>query len=461
MLKYSLPESVCRRGLLLIALASVASLTAVVDQVVAKEGASRPNILFVLSDDQRWDTIHALGNNEIQTPNLDQLVESGFHFNNVYCMGSMTPAVCVPSRTMLMTGRSVWRLPRVTGLKAPPDLVLLPRVLRDAGYVTYHCGKSNNSCRYGNAEFDTNVETEKSGADDMRLHGDQVVQFLEKHDRRRPFFIYLAPPVPHDPRVAPSKFVQMYDAAKLTLSPNFMPQHPFDNGELKIRDEMLAAHPRTPEAMRQHLADYYACITDLDDQVGRIQAKLRELGYADNTIIIFSSDQGLAVGGRHGLMGKQNLYEHFKSPLVFAGPGIPHGQSDALVYLYDLFPTICDFAHAPIPEVVEGKSLVPIIDGDAKEERPYLFTAYRDWQRMLRDKRWKLIEYVVGDQHHTQLFDLTIDQDELNNVADKAENAETVARLRQQLIKMAKSFGDPDARVYRDAFADKKTPATP
>ena len=98
--------------------------------------------------------------------------------------------------------------------------------------------------------------------------------------------------------------------------------------------------------MRQHLADYYACVSDLDEQVGRILKKLSELGWAENTIIIFSSDQGLAVGGRHGLMGKQNLYEHVKPPLILAGPGIPHGQSDALVYLYDLFPTICELAGA-------------------------------------------------------------------------------------------------------------------
>src|SRR3954467_3475330 len=196
------------------------------------ESSTRPNILFILSDDQRWDTIHALGNSEIQTPNLDRLVKSGFHFNNVYCMGSMTPAVCLPSRTMLLTGRSVWHLPRVTGLQAPPDLVLLPRVLREAGYVSYHCGKSNNACRYGNAAFDVNVETVKFGPDDMRHHADQVVRFLEKHDRSKPFFIYLAPPVPHDPRVAPATFVSLYAPNKLSLSRNFMPEHPFDNGEL-------------------------------------------------------------------------------------------------------------------------------------------------------------------------------------------------------------------------------------
>ena len=167
---------------------------------VDSKGIRRPNILFILADDQRWDTIHALGNDDVKTPNLDQLVKTGFHFTNAYCMGSMSPAVCLPSRTMLLTGRSVWRLPAVTGLKAPPEVVLLPRLLHDAGYTTYHCGKSNNACRYGNAAFDVNVETEKSGPNDMRQHGDHVLEFLEKHDRSKPFFIYLAPPVPHDPR---------------------------------------------------------------------------------------------------------------------------------------------------------------------------------------------------------------------------------------------------------------------
>jgi arylsulfatase A-like enzyme len=428
--------------------------------VAAAKPSQPPNILFILSDDQRWDTIRALGNNEIQTPNLDRLVEQGFHFSNVYCMGSMSPAVCLPSRTMLLTGRSVWRLPHVTGLKAPPDLVLLPRILHDAGYVTYHCGKSNNACRYGNAAFDVNVETVKSGPDDMRQHADQVVQFLQKHDRAKPFFIYLAPPVPHDPRVAPPKFVEMYDPDKLSLSRNFMPEHPFDNGELKIRDEMLAAHPRTPHEMRQHLADYYACISDLDDQVGRILGSLRQLGYSDNTVVIFSSDQGLAVGGRHGLMGKQNLYEHVKPPLVISGPGVPHGQSDALVYLYDLFPTICEYAHASTPAVAEGKSLAPIVHGEASDVRQYLFMAYRDWQRMVRDKRWKLIEYVVGDQHHTQLFDLSKDPDELNNLATDANSAEVLTRLQGQLRHLAKKFGDPDAAIFRDAIAGQKASAT-
>ena len=149
-----------------------------------------------------------------------------------------------------------------------------------------------------------------------------------------------------------------YDARKLTLSKNFLPRHPFDNGELEVRDELLSPIPRTADAMRRELADYYATITHLDHEVGRVLQALSDRGLAANTVVIYSSDQGLAVGGRHGLMGKQNLYEHIKPPLIVAGPGVPHGRSDALVYLFDLFPTICDFAGVPTPPEVEGKSLL-------------------------------------------------------------------------------------------------------
>ena len=245
-----------------------------------------------------------------------------------------------------------------------------------------------------------------------------MLEFLAKRDAKRPFFIYLAPPVPHDPRLAPPQFTALYEPTKLSLSKNFLPEHPFDNGELAVRDELLAPHPRTPETMRQHLADYYATISDLDHQVGRILAELERQGLAGNTIVIYSSDQGLAVGGRHGLMGKQNLYEHVKPPLVIAGPGIPQGQSAALVYLFDLFPTICDLAGVATPAVVEGKSLLGIIQGRQPAVRDWLLCGYKDCQRMVRDERWKLIRYQAGGTATTQLFDLANDPDEMHNLAD-------------------------------------------
>jgi len=404
----------------------------------------RPNILLVVSDDQRWDTIGALGNPEIETPNLDRLVQRGFHFSNAYCMGSMTPAVCLPSRTMLITGQSLWRIPaNPRSMEAPAGVPLLPSALNAAGYDTFHCGKIGNSCTFGNAAFAVNIETAGRTEFSANENADAAINYLRQHDGRRPFFMYLAPPVPHDPRVSPEPFSTRYDPAKLSLSRNFMPQHPFDNGELRVRDELLAEHPRTPEAMRRHLADYYGTISHLDHELGRVMKVLEERGWMEKTIVIFTSDQGLAVGGRHGLMGKQNLYEHFKSPLVLAGPGIQRGRSAALVYLFDLFPAICELAGAKTPTAVEGKSLLPIIDGRQTRVRDWLFCAYRDCQRMVRDDRWKLIQYRAAGTRNVQLFDLADDPDELNNLAQVAQFAAQRVRLEKLLSRARQEYNDP------------------
>jgi len=435
-----------------------AAVLAAASTLSASTDKNKPNIVFFFTDDQRWDTIGTLGNPEIHTPNLDRLVAEGFHFNNAYCMGSMVGAVCLPSRTMLATGRSLWRIPENPRAKTPPPGVpLLPALLNDAGYVTFHSGKAGNACTFSNASFQTNIETRGRNANSATEHADSAITFLRSHDGKNPFFIYLAPPVPHDPRLAPTEFMKLYDPARITLSKNFMPEHPFDNGELMIRDEKLSPHPRTAEEMRRHLADYYATISHMDHEVGRILDTVKQRGWSDNTIVIFSSDQGLAVGGRHGLMGKQNLYEHVKPPLIFAGPGIPHGQSDALVYLYDLFPTICDLAGTETPSVVEGRSLLPVVMGGQTRVRDWLFGAYKNCQRMVRDERWKLIEYNVGGARNTQLFDLQNDPDEVRNLAADANHAEQLARLRSLLVKAQKEFGDPCPSFLEQVVPDKAT----
>ncbi|HEV8130560.1 MAG TPA: sulfatase-like hydrolase/transferase [Acidobacteriota bacterium] len=412
--------------------------------------ARRPNILFILSDDQRFDTIHALGNPEIKTPNLDKLAKRGFVFTNTYCQGGMIPAVCAPSRTMLMTGRSLFHIPQPNAKSY--DGPTLGGVFNDAGYTTLHVGKRGNSFLAGNEAFQQVIYCDKGvkevagqgedspQAQQPKIVADAAIDFLRGHQGDKPFFIYLAPHYPHDPRIAPKQFHALYDPARLPLSPNFMPQHPFDNGELYVRDEKLAPHPRTPEEMKRHLADYYACITHLDYHIGRIMDALREAGHADDTIIVFTSDQGLAVGGRHGLMGKQNLYEHFKSPLIIAGPSVKRGQSDALVYLFDLFPTLCDFAGINAPNECEGASLVPIIKGQKKQVRQYLFAAYRDYQRMVRDQRWKLIWYPQIKRF--QLFDLARDPWELNNLANQPDQSAKLAELKKALAAEQKRYGD-------------------
>ena len=407
---------------------------------------ARPNILFLLTDDQRWDTIHALGNPEIRTPTFDRLVAQGFNFSNAFCQGSMIGGICLPSRTMIVTGRSLWRIPpKMMAKTAPPGVPLLPTLLSDSGYVTFHCGKAGNACTFGNAAFQTNISTEKRSETSATELAGHAIEFLNKHDASKPFFMYLAPPVPHDPRLAPPGFAKMYDPAKVTLPKQFMREHPFDPGVLDIRDEKLAPYPRTPEDMRQHLADYYGTISHMDHEFGRVLDVLKQRGLAEKTVVIFSSDQGLACGGYHALMGKQNLYEDVKPPLIIAGPGIPHGRSGALVYLYDIFPTICDLAGVRVPAVVEGKSLLPVALGKTPRLRETLFGAYATVQRMVRDERWKLIEFDVKGRRDTLLFDLAGDPEEIHSLAASPAHAAELARLRAALAAARREFGDPVA----------------
>lgn len=416
--------------------------------------ARPPNILHLHADDHRPDGLRALGNPILETPHLDTLVARGTTFTRCYTQGSMVGAVCLPSRTMMLSGKSWLRIPN--GRDATADASQsLPKVLSRAGYATFHAGKGGNEFTAALAAFDTNLLMNDPSPEQRRgsseRHADATIKFLRERSSAsantsrassaKPFYIYFAPPVPHDPRVAAPEFHGRYDPKKIPLSPAFMPQHPFDNGEMIVRDEQLAPWPRTPEDTKQQLADYYACITGLDHHIGRVFAALKAAGEWDNTIIIFTGDNGLSMG-EHGLFGKQNLYEFggMHVPCVIAGPGIPHGRSDALVYLMDLFPTFCDLTGAKIPEGVEGRSLVPVIQGRTAKVRDVLYIGYQAGQRAIRDDRWKLIRYPLVDR--TQLFDLATDPRELKNLAADPAHAPRLAAMTALLQQEMNRYGD-------------------
>jgi arylsulfatase A-like enzyme len=399
--------------------------------------SAKPNVVFLLADDQRADTIAALGNEVIQTPNLDALVKRGFVFRNAYCMGSTVPAVCNPSRHMLLSGRSLYRYDpkRKEGTFAD--------AMNAAGYVTWHVGKRGNTAlayhkAFQHSSYLTDVKERTSGH-----HGreaiDRALAFLKGWDRKKPLFMDIEFEGPHDPRVAAAEWLKRYDRDKIPLPPNYLPFHPFDNGELLVRDEKLAPWPRTRDEVRKHLHDYYGCITSIDHQVGRLVAALKEMKEHDNTVFIYSSDHGLALGS-HGLFGKQSLYEHsMKSPLVFAGPGVRKGDSDALAYLFDIYPTAAELAGAKVPGDLDGKSLVPAMK-DGKAGREAIFLAYRDVQRAVRRGDWKLIRYPKVNI--TQLFHLRDDPHELKNLADDPGQAERVKELMALLASQQKHHGD-------------------
>jgi arylsulfatase A-like enzyme len=426
--------------------------------------AQRPNILFLFADDQRADTIAAWGNPRIRTPHLDRLAGEGLSFRRNYCFGGNSGAVCVPSRAMLMSGR-VWFRVRHDLSDAP----LLPEVLRKAGYATFATGKWHNgeasfargfergrSVMFGGMADHTKVPARDfdagSGLGERRVaakfsseeFADAAIDFLRAHSGERPFFAYVAFTAPHDPRNPPPEWVAPYYENLPPVPANFLPQHPFDNGHLVVRDEDLAAWPRDPRVIQQQLAEYYGLITHMDAQIGRILAALRESPHATNTYVVFAADHGLALGS-HGLLGKQNVYEHsMRCPLILSGPAIPRGRDhQAFTYLFDLMPTLLDLASVEAPEGMDGKSLAPLWKEGRERVRDSVFLPYLSLMRAVRDERWKLICYP--QVNHRQLFDLQEDPDETKNLAGDPRHAGEVQRLLGLMKEWQARVGDEQA----------------
>lgn len=491
-----------RRSFLKASAASLA-LTALTD-VVAKEETVRPNVLFLFTDDQRYDTIHALGNQIIKTPNIDRLVKSGTAFTKAYIMGGSSPAVCSPSRAILFSGRTLWNVENqgIWGYEISAKYKTLPQVFRESGYVTFGTGK-NEPGRAGHfarsfsagdkilfrgmttsqyklplcpfsptGDYSKKNEVMHNGTHSAEVYADACIKFLEEQaDSKQPFFAYMAFQTPHDPRQSPGKFRSMYKGADLPLPSSFSPKHPFDNGMLRIRDEMLTGFPRDPEKVREHIAAYYAMITHTDAQIGRILAALEKSGKMKNTIVVFTSDNGLAVG-RHGLMGKQNVYEHsVHVPLIISGPGIPKEETrKQLCYIYDIYPTLCERAGLKTPETVEFSSLNKILNDADARHRDHLYFAFMSWQRAIRNKQYKLIEYCVKGTRHTQLFDLIKDPQETINLAGDSKYTATLERL-QTLLKEERvrlndgntsfPFTDKQGKEFWNAYKSTSSTETP
>lgn len=453
---------------------------------VLADAPARPNVLLIVTDDQRADTIHALGNQQIETPNLDRLVSHGATFRHAI---SPNP-LCRPARAELMTGVSSFRNGVPGSGTLDSKLVTWAETMRRAGYRTWHVGKWDSGGRPHDHGFEESSglfagggrnlpQTFPVDASGHKVTGyvgyvfqdddghkfpergvgltptmsatlaDSAIELLRREDDR-PFFLQLNFTAPHDPLLVPPGLDQRYGPHDIPLPKNFLPEHPFDHGNLRGRDEQLWPWPRTPELVQADLAHYYAVLTDLDRQIGRVIATLETAGQLQRTLIIFTSDQGLAIGS-HGLRGKQNMYEHtITTPLVLAGPGVPEGKSfDAQVYLRDLYPTVCKLVGLPAPTGIDGRSLTPLLNGTAQAIHEVAFTYFGDVERAVRTDRWKLIYYPKLERY--QLFDLQADADERHDLIDKPAHADTVADLKQKLAELRAAAGDSTLGIASEA----------
>lgn len=439
----------------------------------ALRGASpaRPNFVVILTDDQRFDTIAALQNGEIRTPNMDRLVRRGLAFTHACTQGGLTGAICMPSRAQLLTGRSVFRVHQgiVDHQDSPdPSLRTFPERLREAGYTTFATGKWHNGPKLFQRSFGGGRSVFFGGMSDhlnlsvfdydpqgryakeqsypaphfsSETFTDAAISFLKDRTADRPYLLYLAYTSPHDPRMAPREFAEMYPADRVRLPRNFMPQHPFDNGELKVRDELLAPFPRTEAEVRKHIAAYYAMISEVDHQIGRVLDAVESSPGAANTYIIMAGDNGLAVG-RHGLLGKQNLYEHsLRIPLIVSGPGVPRGKrANTLCHLMDVCPTVLAAAGIA-PGEMDARSLEPVLKNQNHRVRDSVIAAYRDVQRAIRTDDRKLIVYNVNGRQTTQLFNVVSDPDEMHSPGGVSD----YGSLRARLVADLRAAGDPTA----------------
>ncbi len=472
----------------------------------AAEG-KRPNILFIIADDQSpFDFKFYNPQSKLHTPVIDQLAAEGMVFDAAYHMGSWSGAVCTPSRHMVMSGRSVWHIPSKAKRKTnpnetnhslvPPDLAefTMAAVFNRAGYDTMRTCKTGNSYAAANKQFTIVREAMKRGGTPQTgsaWHGKQVLEYLNEREKTNdtdPFLIYFGFSHPHDTRDGTPKLLAKYGATnhadrntipegnpkQPNLPHNWLPKHPFENSHLNVRDEVNVSgvwKNRDEHTIRNELGRDFACSENIDIQIGRVLKKLEAMGELDNTYIFYTADHGMAIG-RHGLQGKQNLYEHtWRVPLVVKGPGIkPGSRAPGNVYLMDILATMCDLTGVDAPETNEGLSFKPVLEGKQETVRDVLYGVYCGGQkpgmRTVRQGDWKLVKYDVPSAgvHETQLFNLKENPLELlpqhhsqeviavtgytpkaneTNLADQPEYAEKRKELESLLQKEMQRLDDP------------------
>ncbi len=412
---------------------------AAVPPSAAATPGKRPNILFILADDQSPFDLKAYEpTSRLETPVLDLLAARGCVLDAAYHMGSFSGAVCTPSRHMIMTGRSLWHLPIGPGeRRCPADIEdhVLAAVFNAAGYDTMRTCKEGNSYEGANKRFTVRHDaTKREGTAEggSGWHADRVLDFLAAREvggDSDPFLIYYGFSHPHDTRDGTPELLAKYgatnhadqsrtprlDEKQPPLPTNWLPKHPFDNTDMNVRDEVAVSgvwQRRDEATIRNEIGREYACSENIDRQIGRVLDKLRAMGELDTTWIVYTADHGMAIG-RHGLQGKQNLYEPtWRVPVIVAGPGVkPGSRAPGNVYLADVLATLCDIAGVTPPASNEGTSFLPVLTGEQPQIRELLYGAYcggaKPGIRCVRQGDWKLIKYESqAGGLVTQLFNL-------------------------------------------------------
>ena len=458
------------------------------------DGDRPANVLFIIIDDASVRSVGASGGEFAQTPNIDALAARGVVVENAYHMGAFSGAICTVSRAMILTGRTVWSItPGKSGYGGTANLqtddVLMPELFRSRGYQTFGTGKWHNGNTalmrcferaeaiaggmlpynakdHGGAKNPAidlghrNPKVRRFDAEQNKLvsyqaqgwstdvYFDCAEKFLqEQRDDDKPFFMYLSTSAPHDPRHVAAEYLKPFVDADIPLHRNHLEVHPFDSGDMKVRDEMVYPAPHDAEQVQREFAIYLAMVAHIDARIGRLLALLEKQGELENTLIVFTSDHGLSMGEK-GLMGKQNLYEaSWRVPMIVSGPTVPQAKRvQGFAYLHGIYPTLCDLLGMPTPEHAKEFSFAKMLQENSagQEQVVGVYTpnaSSKRGVRSIRQGRWKLIHYLHNRK--LQLFDLQSDPWELENLADDSAHAETVKKLAASLTTWMENNNDP------------------
>ena len=440
------------------------------------QAAQRLNVLFIATDDMN-NNLGCYGNPIVHSPNIDRLAAEGVRFDRAYCQFPL----CNPSRASLMTGLRPDTV-RVFDLRrhfrsVVPDVVTLPQLFRQHGYFVARVGKIyhyGNPGQIGTSGLDDPMSWDEfvnprgrdkdkedkiinftprrglgsslsflaaDGPDEDQTDGigtDAAIRLMEEH-RNEPWFIAIGYYRPHCPYIAPKKYFDLYPLEKIHV-PRVTKEDVKDVPPLALASTRPWPHfGVTLEQARQAKRAYYACISFVDAQIGRLLAALDRLGLRDRTLIVFWSDHGYLLG-EHGLWFKRSTFEESaRAPLIFAGAGVPtHGVAcPRTVEFVDIYPTVAELCGLPLPPHLEGVSLKPLLENPhARWDRP----AYTQVDRRgipghsVRTERWRYVEWDNGRQGR-ELYDHFRDPQELHNLANDPRYASVVERMHQLIVK--------------------------